>query len=419
MNGTDRIERELTTWFADTATPQTPDWTADILAATARTRQRPRWSFPARWLPAAVVPRLARLTLTPVPWRTVVLLAALVLLLAAAVALYVGSRPRVPAPFGPAENGLVAYAELGEIWTVDTLSGERKKIVTLTGGNEAPRFSRDGTRVAFLRQAGGAQKLAITNTDGSGLVESKGESFVQPDTDSIAWSPDGRSVAVVANASPAPVLGGAPRRTIYLVDTTRGEVRDLDTPGVDVEPYWRPPNGRQLMYVAQTAEDDRGLFIVDIEKPGADAVSVSEPGLRPGGWTPNGEQFVVHHWGIEGRPWTSLLDPETGTDVSLPIAFGRVSNDGMRIVGYEDFIGEPVLCVMSLPGGDCAPIATGDRVPDWEHTAGLQWSPDDRWVVVYPQEGRLGWLLLDPEGGPPITPVWSERGVESWQRLAP
>ena len=51
MNGTDRLERELTTWFADTATPQTPDWTADILSATATMRQRPRWSFPARWLP--------------------------------------------------------------------------------------------------------------------------------------------------------------------------------------------------------------------------------------------------------------------------------------------------------------------------------------------------------------------------------
>ena len=77
MNGNDRLERELTTWFADTATPRTPDWTADILAATATMRQRPRWSFPARWLPAAVVPRLPRLTLRPVPWRTIALLAAL------------------------------------------------------------------------------------------------------------------------------------------------------------------------------------------------------------------------------------------------------------------------------------------------------------------------------------------------------
>ena len=111
MNGNDRLERELTTWFVDTATPRTPDWTADILTATATMRQRPRWSFPARWLPAAIVPRLPRLTLQPVPWRRSLSLALLGLLLAAAVTLYVGSRPRLPAPFGPAVNGLVAYAE--------------------------------------------------------------------------------------------------------------------------------------------------------------------------------------------------------------------------------------------------------------------------------------------------------------------
>ena len=170
MNGTDRLERELTTWFADTATPQTPDWTADILSATATMRQRPRWSFPARWLPAAFVPRLPRLTMQPAPWRTIALLAALALLLAAAVALYVGSRPRVPAPFGPAVNGLVAYAENGDIWTVDPVTGDRKAIVSLDGAYEAPRFSRDGTRLAFLRGAGGRDSIAIAHADGSGLV---------------------------------------------------------------------------------------------------------------------------------------------------------------------------------------------------------------------------------------------------------
>ena len=79
----------------------------------------------------------AGLIMQPVPWRTIALLALLGLLLAAAVTLYVGSRPRLPAPFGPAANGLVAYGQLGEIWTVDPLSGERKKVVSLTGGNEA------------------------------------------------------------------------------------------------------------------------------------------------------------------------------------------------------------------------------------------------------------------------------------------
>ena len=422
MNGTDRLERELTTWFAETALPQTPDWTSDILAATGTMRQRPRWSFPTRWLPASVIPRLPRLTRQTVPWRTIALLGALVLLLAAAVALYVGSRPRLPAPFGPAANGLVAYAELGEIWTVDPVTGVRERIVTLGGGNVAPRWSRDGTRLAFLRPAkGSGQSLAITNADGSGLVESKGEPLVDPDTDSIAWSPDGRWVAVVANARPPRALGDFAPRTTYLVDTTTGKVRDLVTPGIDTELYWRPPDGRQLMYVTQMGEDDRALSIVDIEEPGVDPVPIAEPeaNLRPGGWTPDGERFVVHHWEGEDGPWTSLLDPETGIDEALPIAFGRVSNDGTQVIGYRDFVEDPILCAMPLPDGDCVPIATGDHVPDWEHTAGLQWSPDDQWIVVYPQDQRLGWLLLHPEGGPPITPVWSERGVESWQRKAP
>ena len=30
---------------------------------------------------------------------------------------------------------------------------------------------------------------------------------------------------------------------------------------------------------------------------------------------------------------------------------------------------------------------------------------------MYPQD-KEGWVLLNPEGGPAITPVWSERGVE-------
>ena len=280
MNGTDRLERELTTWFAETATPQTPDWTADILSATGTMRQRPRWSFPARWLPAAVVPRLPRLTLRPVPWRTIALLAALVLLLAAAVALYVGSRPRLPAPFGPAANGLVAYAEIGEIWTVDPVTGDRKKIVTLTGGNEPPASPGTGRASRSCGAAAGGQLLAITNADGSGLVESKGEPLVDADTDSIAWSPNGRWVAVVANAGPPRALGDFAPRTTYLVDTTTGKVRDLDTPGVDTEVYWRPPDGRQLDVCDPDRGGRPGSLIVDIEEPGVDPVPMDGTGRQ-------------------------------------------------------------------------------------------------------------------------------------------
>ncbi len=412
MNGTDRLERELTAWFADTAAPQTPDWTADVLAATATIRQRPRWSFPTRWLPAAVIPRLTRLTLRPVPWRTIALLALLGLLLATAVTLYVGSRPRLPAPFGPAANGLVAYVENGEIWSVHPVTGDRQAVVTLPPANRAPRWSRDGTHIAFLRAVVGGDVLGIIRANGTGLVTSQGPPFTNADIDSIAWSPDGRIVVVVADRGTT--------RTTYLVESNTGKVRDLNTSNVDVEPYWRPPDGRQLMYL-EGIGDRKRLFLVDIEATDEEPLPVSAPenNLRPGGWTPDGSRFVVHHFDGEDGPWTSLLDPETGADERLDLAFGRVSNDGTRIVGYRNFRDDPVLCVMTLPDGACDEIAEGDVLPDWEHTAGLQWSPDDRWIVVYPQDNDMGWVLLNPEGGPPITPVWSKRGVESWQRLKP
>jgi dipeptidyl aminopeptidase/acylaminoacyl peptidase len=410
MNGTDRLERELAAWFADAAAPRVPDYTDDIVRATATMRQRPRWSLPTRWLPAGLIPRLPRMTVRPLPWRTIALLAVLGLLLAATLTLYLGSRPRVPAPFGLAENGLVTYAEDGDIWTVDPLTGERHAIVTGVATDHAPRWSRDGMRVAFLRQELPRQHLlVVANADGSDVVES-GTSFFDADIDSIAWSPNGRWVAVAE--------GLAAGRRMSLVDTSTGEVRDLATPDIDVEMYWRPPDGRQLMYVRAIGED-RQLVLVDVLDGAVESMGIGEPelGLRPGGWTPDGKRFVVHHLAAD-VPYTSLLDPETGQEERLEIAFGRLSNDGTRMVGHGDPTGDPFLCVMDLPDGDCEPIAEGDLLPDWEHTGGLSWSPDDRWIVVYPQDDR-GWVLLDPERGTPIEPAWSERGVESWQRVAP
>ena len=317
MNGTDRLERELTTWFADTAAPRVPDYTADILGATATIRQRPRWSFPARWLPAAVVPRLPRLTLQHVPWRTIALLALLGLLLAAAVTLYVGSRPRLPAPFGPAANGLVAYAELGEIWTVDPVTGDRKQD-RVDGRRQPgpPIFSRrDARRVP-------AGELKAGNCSRSRMRTARTLSSRRERRLSGPTSMRFRGHRTVARSLSSADSGLG--RTTYLVDTTTGEVRDLDTPGVEMEVYWRPPDGRELLYATGGDLGRRHLFLVPFEGgperevPILDRAAVGNENdldIRPGGWTIDGQRFVVHRsadGSAEAGEWTSLLDPETG-----------------------------------------------------------------------------------------------------------
>src|SRR5690606_29785605 len=47
----DRFERRLQDSLADLAGAQVPPYVTDLLARTARQRQRPAWTFPERWLP--------------------------------------------------------------------------------------------------------------------------------------------------------------------------------------------------------------------------------------------------------------------------------------------------------------------------------------------------------------------------------
>ena len=80
--------------------------------------------------------------LSPVPWRPIALLALLALAMVAGIALMAGNRPALPAPFGLANNGLVAYAEAGDIFTVDPVTGARRQSPPGSTGTRIPVVPR-------------------------------------------------------------------------------------------------------------------------------------------------------------------------------------------------------------------------------------------------------------------------------------
>ena len=147
MTASDRFDLRVAELFDDVAPPTYPDYFDDVLASATARRQRPAWTFPERWIPVSAVAR--RIAPAPsIPWRTVGLVALLVLVLVT-VAIGVGSQRRVPAPFGPAGNGVIAYARDGDIYTRPTVDGPERLII---GGPEvavAPFFSLDGTKVTY------------------------------------------------------------------------------------------------------------------------------------------------------------------------------------------------------------------------------------------------------------------------------
>ena len=253
MNRFDHLERDLATWFVDVSSPRDPDLTDDILRLTAGMGQRPRWSFPERWLPMSVI-TLARRSIRPVPWRTVALIALLALLLAAGLALYAGSQPR-PAPMlGLAANGLVAYETDGDIFTVDPVSGARTAVIVGAEQDRGPRFSLDGTRLVFLRAGPSGDIPVVADADGRHVLVTNTTGLTGADPDSIMWSPDGRSVAMLAGAE------GAVK--IHVIDAIDGGVRELPMDFLDGEIYWRPPDGRAFMFVSGSGSRERTVALL-------------------------------------------------------------------------------------------------------------------------------------------------------------
>jgi Tol biopolymer transport system component len=404
MNTTSRLEAELTAFLYDSAASGVPDYTESILARTAGVRQRPRWSLPAAWIPQPATRAWA--PVRAVPWRSVAILALMLVLLVAS-AVYVGNRSALPAPFGRAGNGLVAFSQNGNIYTADPATGTVREIVVGPENDHDPRWSLDGTRLLFLRATERGDVPVVTAADGSGPVVSTG-ALVGYDPDGMAWSPDGRSVAFVADYGTS--------RAIYLLDTERGDLTRLDVDYLALEVFWRPPDGRELMFLGGTVLQAR-LFLFSFDDGSVRPLPVAaarEETLRPGGWTPDGRHFVVHEFAERGTA-TRVIDASTGSERVVDVAFGHVSNDGTRLVGLRV---DGSVCVSSIEGGACRTVGGTSSAPEGAHREGLLWSPDDRWIVSRPATGGRP-VLLDPEGRTTEQPSWLSDGIETWQRQAP
>ncbi|HLA17289.1 MAG TPA: hypothetical protein VJZ72_10350, partial [Candidatus Limnocylindrales bacterium] len=200
MTTFDRIERRMPVLLDELVVAQRPDYLDSILGQTERTSQRPGWTFIERWLPmSALTERLA--PAPRLPWRTIGAVALIVLALVAGAILIVGNQPRkLPAPFGPAANGQIAYAADGDIFTADPTTGDSRALVTGPGIDTDPVYTRDGTKIAFTRTvAGGQREVYTADVDGGAAVLVTTEPISS--VSGYEFSPDGTTIAIASMAT--------------------------------------------------------------------------------------------------------------------------------------------------------------------------------------------------------------------------
>ena len=426
MSALDRFDRDFARALLDLAAPRTPDYFDDVLERAVSRRQRPAWTFPARWLPMGVLAR--RPAYAPaLPWRMIGLLIIMGLLLAILLAIGFGALlQRTAPPYGLAANGPVVYSENDNIYSRDLETGTATLLV---GGPEmdlGATFSRDGTRFSFVRitdQEPETIALMVANADGSN-VRTVVEPEVAGETHWHEWSPRGDVLVLVNSADGVPPLSvvnviGEPQRRVISVPL---EVHQVD---------WRP-GGDELIFIGRDPEarpSALGFHAVRVDGTGLrELVPAPTSGRHHGPFSLSHDgRFLAYTSANSGGHVSShILDLDSGETRTLGGWFNQAwatfSPDGERLalVRYPA-TGSTAQAFIGSAGGDGTDaVAIGPEVRNQPNTPGLriQFSPDGTNLLIVHAAAREAWVADVATGGYESIALGEGEWV-SWQRLAP
>ena len=422
------FERTVSDWFHADAEHRVPDHLDAVLQLTSVAPQRPAWSSLERWLPmdttftGRVAPPVFR------PFGPLAIAALLVVALAAAL-LIAGSRPPLPAPYGPARTGLTVRSESGDIVLVDPVSKQHRTITSGPEWDNFPVFSRDGTMLAFLRRTSEPSPysvLFVTKADG-GEQRPVSESVLN--ISSGDWSGDGAYIAFTS------LVRGISSITVVDVRSGSSEVLDVGMAAESVG--WLPPSSQEIVFrgastlpsgVYAIRPDGTGLRRLT-SRDGSPETGYRDPVVSPDGrllaytsWDDNIAHVVHLRDLVSGSTWEI---PKSGTfdDRTRP----SFSPDGTMLLMYRSVRDGPpptfngvAQLVLATPDGSQSGIPLGPEfpytdsaVPDLDAT----FSTDGSQVFLLNRDQDKLWTLpVDGLAGTLVT--WASADLPGFQRVS-
>ncbi|QZD94191.1 S9 family peptidase [Qipengyuania gelatinilytica] len=269
-------------------------------------------------------------------------------------------------------NDIMTDAAVSSIWLVDASSGAQTPLVTGEGSHTSPRWSPDGTRLAYVStESGGGPELHV-RWMASG--ESANITALPEAPGAISWSPDGTRIAYSARVPGEGLkLGKTPTKPEGAEWKAPLQIIDKVTYRFDGGGYARPGTS-QLFVVDATGGAPRQLTFGEYDNGG----SVE--------WSPDGrtllfsanrrEDWELEPYGVE----IYALDVASGgiralTSRTGPDFGAQYSPDGRRIayLGFDDLrnaFDQTNLYVMDADGSNSRRVAASlDRGID-----GIEWT---------------------------------------------
>ncbi len=334
-------------------------------------------------------------------------------------------------------------SSLGVLYKIPVLGGTKKRLIVdvaevlpLFLGVNTVTLSPDGKRVAFRRasKARNETALMVANEDGSGEKQLAVRKWPNGFGGSVAWSSNGKTIAVVAfnsgagveNASlvEVPVQGGAerpltPKRWNWVVDLAWVP----DGQGLVADTNARAAGTVQIVYVSYANGDVRRITsdlnsykgvsvtadsrvvatvlwedLADAWVAPMAALDNAKPITSYGSldyptWSPDGR--IVYSSRADGNIWMMGSDgsnPKQLTSNAGENFPARVSPDGHYIVFSSDRSGSSQIWRMDSDGNNPKKLTSLGGFS-------LDCSPDGKWVVYLSEKGI--WKV-PMEGGNPV-----------------
>jgi Tol biopolymer transport system component len=353
-------------------------------------------------------------------------LVALLLLALVLTILAVGARRQaLPEPFGLARNGTFVTTHDGDVYSIDPTSSEPTVLIGGAPYDFSAVFSRDGTKLVFLRSEGRPSAepgIAVTLTMYVANADGSDVRALTPATlnlDWFDWSPDGTRIAYVTD------------KQLWVVTVATGERHRLVGTGPVHFPTWLPPGGDEIVFRSETLSP--AIWAIPADGSGKRRTLSKQPASNEYDYqgiavAPDGRRIAFTRWSSNGRPRVHAIDVASGTEITYPTTGGgqrgaAYSPDGSQIAYARWGPGMDVQLAVANADGSGGERVIGPVVPatpDGAAEPTWAFTPDGTALVVRFGNDDSGTGHLIPLDGSP-TRVLDTGGFEfiDVQRLAP
>jgi TolB protein len=168
------------------------------------------------------------------------------------------------------------------------------------GTNSAPAWSPDGSQLVFSSSMGGNPELYSINGGGSGL---KRLTFSSGASTSPVWNPKtGQTIAFVSDRS------GVPKLYLMNADGTNAQNLDLPDKGYLIDPAWAP-NGQLLAFSWRRPSNNYDIYVMDVATRQIIEITHDTGRNERPSWAPDGRHIVFESTRSGTRQiWTMLAD---------------------------------------------------------------------------------------------------------------